>query len=61
MKEQLTLNGLDFSPEENLSRYLQSIKKFHILSSEEEYDLALRYQQSKDKGRCFFIFHRSSH
>ena len=49
MKEQLTLNGLDFSPEENLSRYLQSIKKFPILSSEEEYDLALRYQQSKDK------------
>lgn len=28
MKEQLTLNGLDFSPEENLSRYLQSIKNF---------------------------------
>ncbi len=49
MKEQLILNGLDFSPEENLSRYLQSIKKYPILSSEEEFDLASRYQQTKDK------------
>ena len=48
MKEQLTLNGLDFSPEENLSRYLQSIKKFPILSSEEEYDLAFFFFFSKD-------------
>ena len=48
MKEQLTLNGLDFSPEENLSRYLQSIKKFPILSSDEEYNLALQYQKTKD-------------
>ena len=30
MKSQLTLNELDFSPEENLSRYLQSIKKPEI-------------------------------
>ncbi len=49
MKEQLTLNGLDFSPEENLSRYLQTIKKYPILSSEEEFELASRYQQTKDK------------
>lgn len=49
MKEQLILNGLDFSPEENLSRYLQSIKKFPILSSDEEYEMALAYQQTKDK------------
>lgn len=49
MKEQLILNGLDFSPEENLSRYLQSIKKYPILSSEEEFELASRYQQTKDK------------
>ncbi len=49
MKEQLILNGLEFSPEENLSRYLQSIKKYPILSSEEEFDLASRYQQTKDK------------
>ena len=49
MSEQPILNGLDFSPEENLSRYLHSIKKYPILSLEEEFDLASRYQQTKDK------------
>ncbi len=53
MKEQLTLNGLDFSPEENLSRYLQSIKKFPILSSDEEYNLALQYQKTKDAAIAY--------
>lgn len=48
MKKQLTLNGLDFSPEENLSRYLQSIKKFPILSPDEEYELAQQYKKTKD-------------
>ena len=33
MSEQPILNGLDFSPEENLSRYLHSIKKYPILST----------------------------
>ena len=28
MNEQPNVNGLEFSPEENLSRYLQSIKNF---------------------------------
>ena len=49
MQNELTLNGLDFSPEENLSRYLQNIKKYPILSSDEEYELALEYQKTKDK------------
>ena len=53
MEKQLTLNGLDFSPEENLSRYLQSIKKFPILTPEEEYDLAILYQQTKDKSIAY--------
>lgn len=49
MNNQLTtLNGLNFSPEENLSRYLQSIKKFPILTSDEEYEMALQYQKTKD-------------
>ncbi len=43
-----SLNGLDFSPEINLVRYLQSIRKYPILSSEEEYELAMAYKQSKD-------------
>ncbi len=54
MKTQLsTLNGLDFSPEENLSRYLQSIKKFPILTPEEEYQMALEYQKTKDKDLAY--------
>ena len=41
MKEQLILNGLDFSPEENLSRYLQSIKKYPILYNIIDYYLGI--------------------
>ncbi len=48
MQKDFTLNGFDFSPEINMARYLQSIRKFPILSSEEEYALAVRYRQSKD-------------
>ena len=55
MKEQLILNELDFSPEENLSRYLQSIKKYPILTSEEEYELALKYQQTKDRNIAYTL------
>ena len=39
----LTLN---LAPEGNLSRYLQEIRKFPMLTPEEEYMLAKRYQQS---------------
>lgn len=54
MKTQLsTLNGLDFSPEENLSRYLQSIKKFPILSPDEEFQMASEYQKTKDKELAY--------
>ncbi|MBQ8481817.1 MAG: RNA polymerase factor sigma-32 [Alphaproteobacteria bacterium] len=44
-----SLNGLDFSPETNLARYLQSIRQYPLLSQEEEYDLAVRYKQTHDK------------
>lgn len=37
MENQVSFDGLDFSPEINLSRYLQNIKQFPILSQEEEY------------------------
>jgi RNA polymerase sigma-32 factor len=49
MNAQSNLDVIDFSPEENLSRYLQSIKKYPILSSDEELSLALQYKQSKNK------------
>ncbi len=41
--------GLDFSPELNMARYLQSIRKYPILTSEEEYQLAKTYKETKDE------------
>lgn len=48
MNKDFTLNGLDFSPEINLARYLQSIRKFPILTLENEYDLAVKYKATHD-------------
>jgi len=42
----LTLN---LAPEGNLSRYLQEIRKFPMLSPEEEYMLAKRYQDTEEQ------------
>jgi len=39
---------LVIGPENNLTRYLQSIRKFPMLSPEEEYDLAVRYRDDDD-------------
>ncbi len=44
-----SLTGLDFSPENNLARYLQSIRQYPLLSQEEEYDLAVQYKKTRDK------------
>lgn len=41
-------NGLDFSPEINLSRYLQQIRTYPILSQEEEFELATKYRETKN-------------
>ena len=49
MENVLGLNGIDFSPEINLVRYTQKIRKYPILSQEEEYDLAVKYQQTKNE------------
>ena len=49
MNKDFTLNGLDFSPEVNLVRYLQSIRKFPILSPEKEYALAVEYKKSHEE------------
>lgn len=43
------LIGLDFSPEYNLARYLQNIRKFPILEQDEELNLAVQYQKTHDK------------
>lgn len=44
-----TLNGLDFSPELNLARYLQNIRKYPILDQEEEFLLAKAYIETRDE------------
>lgn len=40
---------LDFSPEYNLSRYLQNIKKYPILEQEEEFALAEQYRKTHNQ------------
>ena len=49
MDKVLALNSIDFSPEINMARYLQKIRTFPILSQEDEYNLAVKYQQTKNK------------
>lgn len=48
MDKNFALSGFDFSPEINLARYLQSIRKFPILTQEEEFEMASRYKENKD-------------
>jgi len=40
--------NMEFSPEQNLSRYLQRIRKYPMLEHEEEVELAERWRDSKD-------------
>ena len=41
------IKGIDFSPEINMARYMQKIRSYPILSQEEEYNLALKYKETK--------------
>lgn len=43
------ISYLDFSDESNLSKYLQSISKFQLLDSAEEYELAKAYKETGDQ------------
>ena len=49
MEKVLALNGIDFSPEINMVKKKKKIRNYPILSQEEEYDLAVKYQQTKDR------------
>ena len=53
MDDQKGLIGPDFSPECNLTRYLQSIRKFPILEQDEEYKLAVLYQKTKNQDIAY--------
>jgi RNA polymerase sigma-32 factor len=45
-----TTVDLVIGPEQNLTRYLQEIRKFPMLSPEEEYELSVRYRDHDDMG-----------
>ena len=49
MEKVSALNGMDFLPEINLVRYMQKIRSYPILTQDQEYDLAVRYQQTKNR------------
>lgn len=48
MDNKVVFEAEDFSPELNLARYLQNIRRFPILSPEEEYRLASEYVKTRD-------------
>ena len=48
MNNEVAFGVEDFSPETNLSRYLQNIRNFPILSPDEEYLLATEYIKTRD-------------
>lgn len=48
MDNQVSFESSDFSPEINLAKYLQNIKRFPILSQEEEFSLAKEYVKTKN-------------
>ncbi|MEE8444072.1 MAG: sigma-70 factor domain-containing protein, partial [Alphaproteobacteria bacterium] len=45
-----TVPSIVISPEGNLRRYLQEIRKFPMLAPEEEYMLAKRWREHDDSG-----------
>ncbi len=48
MDDVQNLGGADFSPEFNMVRYLQKIRQYPILAQDEEYNLAVQYQQTRN-------------
>ena len=53
MENLTALTGIDFSPEINLARYLQDIRKYPILTQEEEYKLAMKYKETGNKDVAY--------
>ena len=49
MEKVAALNGIDFSPEINMARYLQKIRSYPILSQDEEFNLAVKYKETKNQ------------
>ena len=53
MENLTALTGIDFSPEINMARYLQNIRKYPILTQEEEYKLATKYKETGNKDVAY--------
>lgn len=53
MENLTALTGVDFSPEINMARYLQNIRKYPILTQEEEYKLATKYKETGNKDVAY--------
>ena len=53
MENLTALTGIDFSPEINLARYLQNIRKYPILTQSEEYKLAMKYKETGNKDVAY--------
>lgn len=47
------LTELDFTPDANMSRYLQKIRRYPLLSQEEEYELAVQYKETRNKELAY--------
>ena len=47
MDKLFSVSGFDFSPEVNLGRYLQNIRKYPILTQEAEFEMAREYRDTK--------------
>ena len=63
MKKTMTnntqFNNMDFSEQANMTKYLQNIKQFPILSADEEYKLTKSYATNKDRTSANMLI--SSH
>ena len=49
------------SPEQGLNRYLQEIRKFPMLTAEEEFMLAKRWREHDDVEAAYDGYHISDH
>lgn len=59
MTNNTQFNNMDFSEQANMTKYLQNIKQFPILSADEEYKLTKSYATNKDRTSANMLI--SSH
>ena len=55
MNNEISFPAEEFSPEVNLTRYLQNIRRFPILEPHEEYRLASEYVQTRNAKISYIL------